>query len=104
MKAAHRIRLRPEAEADPRSIYLGLVGRGASPAIARGYVSRILGHVNGLDLFPKRGSLRDEIRQGLRVIGFERRFSIAFVVDEDAREVVVLRILYAGQELKLDDG
>ena len=104
MKAAHRIRLRPEAEADLRSIYLGLVERGASPAVARGYVNRILGHVNGLDLFPKRGSLRDEVRRGLRVIAFERRVSIAFIVEEDAREVVVLRILYAGQELKLDDG
>ena len=91
----------PEAEADLQLLYQGLADRGASPAIARGYVNRILGFVNGLDLFPKRGSVRNEIRPGLRVIGFERRVSIAFVVEDDTQEVVILRILYGGQELDL---
>ena len=101
MTVAYRIRLRPEAETDLQLLYRGLVDRGASPETARGYVHRILGFVNGLDVFPKRGSVRNEIRPGLRVINFERRVSIAFVVEDDTQEVVVLRILYAGQELKL---
>ena len=100
---AYRIRLMHEAEADLQLLYQGLVDRGASPATARGYINRIIGYVHGLDTFPKRGSLRNEVRQGLRVIGFERRVSIAFVVEDEAQEVVVLRILYGGQELGFDD-
>ena len=100
MTAAYRIRLRPEAETDLQLLYQGLVERGASPFTARAYVNRIFGYVNGLDLFPKRGSLRNEIRPGLRVIGFERRVSIAFVVEDDTQDVVVLRILYGGQQLE----
>lgn len=39
--------------------------------------------------------MRSEIREGLRIVGFERRVSVAFVVEDS--EVVILRILYAGQ-------
>ena len=31
----------------------------------------------------ERGSMRDDIRVGLRIIGFERRVTIAFVAEED---------------------
>ena len=97
---AYRIRLTDEAEADLQAIYTGISER-SSTATARGYVNRIVGYLASFDLFPERGSLRNEIRPGLRVVGFERRVSIAFVVETD--EVVVLRILYGGQELRLSD-
>ena len=99
----YHIRLRPEAETDLQFLYQGLVERGASPATARGYVNRILGYVNALDVFPKRGSVHDEVRPGLRVIGFARHVSIAFVVVDEAQEVIILRILYSGQQLTLSD-
>jgi len=38
------------------------------------------------------------IRPGLRIVGFERRVSVAFVVEED--EVVILRLLYAGRQFE----
>ena len=100
MKLPYHIRLRPEAETDLQLLYQGLVDRGASPSTARGYVNRIIGYVNSFDLFPKRGSVRNELRQGLRIVGFERRVSIAFIVDDDEQEVVVLRILYGGQQFE----
>jgi plasmid stabilization system protein ParE len=101
MTVTYRVCMMPEAETDLQLIYQGLVDRGASPATARGYVNRILGYVAGLDVFPKRGSVHNEVRPGLHVIGFERRVSIAFVVEDDAQEVTILRILYGGQEFKL---
>ena len=94
---AYRVRLDPAAEADLQRIY-SWIGERASPAIARGYVSRILDYLAGFDLFPERGRLLDDIRPGLRIIGFERRVSIAFVVE--AEDVTVLRILYAGQQFE----
>ena len=100
----YQVRLAPEAENDLKLIYSGLLERGASLVIARGYVNRILAFVGKLDVFPKRGSLRSEIRDGLRIIGFERRASIAFVVEDEAREVVVLRVLYGGQQLRFREG
>ena len=37
---------------------------------------------------------RDDIRPGLRIIGFERRVTMAFMVE--AERVVVLRLFYRG--------
>lgn len=48
----------------------------------------------------ERGSLRDDIRPNLRVIGFERRISVAFVVEGD--RVVVLRLFYGGRDWTTD--
>lgn len=49
-----------------------------------------------MNVFPERGTVREEVRSRLRIIGFERSASVAFVVEDD--DVVVLRILAKGQE------
>ena len=49
-----------------------------------------------LESFPERGTRRDDIRPGLRVIGFERRATIVFQVLED--EVIIVRVFYGGQD------
>ncbi len=51
-----------------------------------------------LDLrtYPQRGTRRSDIRPGLRVIGFEKRVTIAFDIQSD--QVTILRILYAGRD------
>lgn len=90
-----RVRLAADAETDLRDIYRYISRRG-SPVIARAYVDRILAYIGSFETFPMRGTVRDDIRPGLRVIGFERRVSIAFVVE--AQDVVILRVLYAGRE------
>jgi toxin ParE1/3/4 len=49
-----------------------------------------------LAIFPERGTLRDDLRPGLRVIGFERRIAVAFHVQ--GGKVTILRVLYAGRD------
>lgn len=93
---AYRIRLLPEAEADLAAIY-DYIRDHASQGIAQGYVQRIMAYLAGFDTFPERGTRRDDIRPGLRIVGFERRVTIAFLVEGD--EVVVANILYGGREL-----
>lgn len=93
---AYRIRLLPEAEADLAAIY-DYIRDHASQGIAQGYVLRIMAYLAGFDTFPARGTRRDDIRPGLRIVGFERRVTIAFLVEGD--EVVVSNILYGGREL-----
>jgi plasmid stabilization system protein ParE len=39
---------------------------------------------------------RDDIRPGLRVVGFERRATIAFRVEDD--RVTILRIFHGGRD------
>ena len=65
---------------------------------ADGYVSRIVDFCNGFMAFPERGTKRDDLLPGLRVTGFERRVTIAFVVTADA--VLIEGIYYGGQDFE----
>ena len=68
---------------------------GAERAI--GYIDRIEDFCRGLSAFPDRGNRRDDLRPGLRVLGFERRAVIAFRITADT--VTILRVLYGGRDL-----
>ena len=47
---------------------------------------------------PHKGSLRDEIAPGLRAIPAGRKAVIAFVVDDDQREVLIYAVTYGGAD------
>lgn len=64
---------------------------------ADAYVGRIIDFCKGLATFPLRGIKRDDVLAGLRVTGFERRVSIAFVVT--AEEVLIEGNFYGGRDL-----
>lgn len=65
---------------------------------AEAYINRILDNLQGLETFPVRGTAREDIRPGLRLIGFERRATIAFRVLSE--KVEILRVLYGGQDIE----
>lgn len=93
---AHRIVFAPEAQADLLDLYDYIAEQG-SPERAMAYIARIEALCRGLATFPERGTRRDEIRPGLRVMGFARRVAIAFHVDEDV--VTIDRVLYGGRDI-----
>jgi toxin ParE1/3/4 len=47
-----------------------------------------------LEYGSERGTPRDDVRPNLRIIGFERRITVAFVVEPES--VVILRLFYGG--------
>jgi toxin ParE1/3/4 len=73
------------------------VAERSGEARAEAYVSRIVAYCRGFKTFPHRGTRCDHISPGLRIIGFERRVTIAFRVL--AEEVVIAQILYGGQDI-----
>ena len=89
----------PEARADLLALYEWISAK-ASPGVAMRYIERIERYCSGFDLASQRGHMRDDIRTGLRVIGFERRVTIAFTVSDQA--VTILRLFYGGQNWQDD--
>lgn len=87
----------PEARDDILELYEYIAAQ-AGPGRALSYTERIVGYCRGLSMFPERGTRRDDLRPGLRVIGFERRVTIAFHVAAD--KVTIDRVLYAGRDLR----
>ncbi|WP_415153682.1 type II toxin-antitoxin system RelE/ParE family toxin [Propionicimonas sp.] len=55
-------------------------------------------HCEGLAVFPHRGTLREDLRPGLRVTHFRKRVAIAIVVDDNGEQVTVLGIFSGGQD------
>ena len=93
----YEVGFRPLAEADLSGIYRH-IAREAGHEIAAGYIDRIEAACMGLEIFPKRGTARDDIRPGLRTMGFERRATIVFQVKRT--EVVIVRVFYGGQDFE----
>jgi toxin ParE1/3/4 len=61
-------------------------------------VGRIVAFCEGLTTFPLRGTHRDDLLPGLRVTGFERRVTIAFVVTDAA--VLIEGLFYGGRDFE----
>ena len=93
---AHRVVFAPEAQADLIELYDYLAARGG-PGRALAFTERIVATCRHLALFPARGTRRDDIRPGLRVIGLARRVTIGFHVGDET--VTILHVLSGGREL-----
>lgn len=89
----------PEARADLLALYEWISAK-ASPHVAITYFNRLERYCTGFDLASHRGHARDDIRPGLRIIGFERRVTIAFMVTDQT--VTILRLFYGGQNWEDD--
>jgi toxin ParE1/3/4 len=93
---AHDVVFAPEARDDLRKLYLFIAERSGEDR-AMAYVERIEAYCLNFATFPERGIRRDDLLPGLRVIGFERRISLAFHIQETT--VTFDRILYGGRDL-----
>ena len=93
----HRIEFSPEALGDLIDLYDFIAERdGEERAI--GYIDRIEECCRSLSVFPNRGTARDDLRPGLRILGFERRAVIALRIQ--ANTVTILRVLYGGRDVE----
>ena len=92
----YRIVFAPEARDDLKELYL-FIAEQADGDRAMAYLERIENYCQGFANFPERGTRRDDLLPGLRVVGFERRVTIAFHVGADT--VTFLRILYGGRDI-----
>lgn len=91
----YRVVFRPMAEDDLLGLY-DYIPEQAGRKIAGDYIARIEAACMSLRNAPLRGTRRDDIKPGLRVIGFERRAAIVFRVARS--EVMVVRIFYGGRD------
>lgn len=87
----------PGAKDDLALIYGWLAERAGSQG-AFAYIGRIHSACLSLRDFPNRGSPRDDLKDGLRSIPFERRATIYYRVA--GATVEILRVLYAGRDPK----
>jgi toxin ParE1/3/4 len=95
----HRVEFRQVAVDDLMAHYLQIAAE-AGRERAGAYIGRIEAACMALATFPERGTVRAHIHPGLRIIGFERSVSIAFIVHDGI--VDILRILPRGMDFPDD--
>ena len=74
------------------------IATAASPNTALRFVDAIYAQFEPLRDFPVAGTARDDIRPGLRTIGFRRRVTIAFMIQPN--EVLIVGVFYGGQDFE----
>jgi len=92
----YRVIYSPDAKAQLNSI-LVFIAQNAGPEIAKRFVDAIVSYCDSFSLFPRRGTLRKDLRPGLRTIGFRKRATIAFTVS--GQSVTIVGIFYGGQDV-----
>lgn len=95
----YKVRLHPEAQAELDTIYSDILDV-AGPAIAGAYVGGLYDLIDSFVTFPERGTVRENQVPGLRIIGFRRTASVAFVVEDDV--VTILGVFRRGKNLTAD--
>jgi len=95
--APYRVIFSPEADAQLVALYRRISGKTA-PTVADRFTGAIVDFCEKLEAFPQRGTRRDDLRPGLRTIGFRRRVTIAFAVEADT--VMIIGIFYGGQDFE----
>lgn len=85
------------AQDDLQNLFV-YVARKSGKERAIGFVRRIEDYCLDFSHFPKRGVRRDDLLPGIRIVGFDRRVTIAFHISGST--VTVDRILYGGRNVQ----
>lgn len=86
----------PQVQQQLIDLYDWIVTASGFADRAEDFVSAIVDYCDSLANFPMIGAPRDDLRPGLRIIGFRRRVTIAFAITEEAVEI--LGVYYGGRD------
>ncbi|ASG24113.1 type II toxin-antitoxin system RelE/ParE family toxin [Nitrospirillum viridazoti] len=71
------------------------IADAASPDIAAQYTEAIVSYCERLCAHPYRGTMRDDVRPGLRITNYRKRVVIAFGIEADL--VSIVGVFYGGR-------
>jgi len=92
----YRVIVSEQAEADFDSLY-AFIADDAGTAAAGRFIGRLYAFCTGLAHAPHRGLNRPDLLPGLRLLGYRKRATVAFIVNDD--QVVILRVAYRGRDI-----
>lgn len=89
----------PHAHGQLVSLY-DYIADKSSAHVAGRFVDSIVLFCENLKNYPRRGTRRDDLYPGLRTVGFKRRVTIAFLIDDKSHTVTILGVYYGGQDFE----
>lgn len=95
--ARYAVRFDRDAIADLVDIR-DVIAEARGAAFANAFIERVVAHCESFCILPDRGTRHEAIYPGLRTSTWRRTITIAFIVNDDARHVVVLGAFYRGRD------
>ncbi|QND50710.1 type II toxin-antitoxin system RelE/ParE family toxin [Phyllobacterium sp. 628] len=95
----YKVVFHPRAEQELVELY-DYIHTNASAERAQAFLFGIREYCLSFSTFPKRGTVRDDVMKGVRIVGYRRNLSIAFAVTKDS--VLILGIFYGGRNITTD--
>ncbi|AXI83703.1 type II toxin-antitoxin system RelE/ParE family toxin [Xylella taiwanensis] len=92
---SYKVVFSPETEEQLAKLYR-YIAAAASPDIAAHYTEAIVSYCESLGTFPLRGTMRNDVRPGLRITHYRKRVVIAFDVVDNL--VSIIGVFYGGQD------
>ena len=93
-----RTKYSPHATSQLEDLY-EYVALASGPDRADTFVGSIVDYCDRLATSPHRGTRRDDLSPGLRIVGFRRRVTIAFSITDEAVEI--LGVFYGGRSFEI---
>lgn len=75
------------------------VAKARGAEFADSFVQRVIIYCESFRTIPHRGTRHDAIRNGLRTVTWRRTVTIAFVVSDEPKQVVILGAFYRGRDV-----
>jgi plasmid stabilization system protein ParE len=94
----YSIRFAQEAQAQLEAIQEYITQASPCSTKAARFVEGIVDYCESFETFPERGTRRDDLLPGLRIIGYRRSVTVAFRVNTVAKTVSVVGVFYGGQD------
>jgi toxin ParE1/3/4 len=96
--ARHTVVFDRDARADLGGIR-DYIAKARDDEFAEAFVRRVILYCESFATIPHRGTKRDKIRPGLRTITWRRTITIAFIVSDATKQVVILGAFYRGRDV-----
>lgn len=94
---SYTVRFAPQARDQLDAIEEFIALASGFPATAARFVDGIVVNCESFATFPERGTRRDDLLPGLRIIGYRKNVTIAYRVDSAVQVVSVIGVYYGGQ-------
>jgi len=91
----YRVVFRQEALEDLEELY-DFIADAGSPENAASFTESIVSFCESFADFAQRGTARDDLRPGLRTVGYRKRVVIAFAIINET--VAIIGIFYGGRD------
>lgn len=97
---SYAVRFAPEALEQLAELENWISRASGTTSVAERYVNGIVNFCENFNVFPERGMRRNDLLPGLRVVGYRKRTTLAFLINHQAEAVIFVGVYHGGRDIE----